>query len=56
VVHRRAASSDAGECCPAKSHTTKQDHVGARTLASSCKAGRDQKIVHVRIVLGATLE
>src|SRR5258708_15467997 len=28
----------------------------ARTRASSCRSGRDQKIAHVRIVLGATLE
>jgi len=40
----------------AKSCITKQNHVGVRTLASGGKAGRDQKIVRVRIVLGATLE
>jgi hypothetical protein len=32
------------------------NHVGTPTLASSCETVRDQKIVRVRIVLGATLE
>jgi hypothetical protein len=40
----------------AKPCITKQNHVGARTLASGGKAGREQKIVHLRIVLGAILE
>jgi hypothetical protein len=40
----------------AKSRLTKHNHVGAPTLAPGGKAGHHQKIVHVRIVLGATLE
>jgi phosphoenolpyruvate carboxykinase (ATP) len=52
VVHRRAASSGVARPIANAPDQSRQ----ALILASGCKSGRDQKIVHVRIVLEAILE
>ena len=60
VVHRRAANSAAGKRASqtaSKSRMTRSCRVrGRQLLRLPAPAWRDQKIVHVRIVLGAALE
>jgi hypothetical protein len=51
-VHRRAVNSAAAKIA----QTAWQNHGGAWAMVSNCDPGRDQKIVHVRIVLGAILQ
>jgi hypothetical protein len=60
VVHRRAANSAAGKRrrnCLEIAHDKIMSWSGQKPpVAGLPQAGRDQKIAHVRIVLGATLE